>query len=707
MRKGREVVGEQSALGFAGLLRRRRTSAGLTQERLAEAASLSPRSISDLERGINLTARKETARLLADALTLAAPVRELFEAAAGGRASAEDVLAAIRGVQPGSFAAAATRTLPRDIASFTGRRAELGLLTRHAELAATSGGGVVGIHAIDGMAGIGKTTFVVHAAHQLAGRFPDGQIFLPLHAHTPGKRPVDPGDALASLLLTTGISSQHIPPGLEARTGRWRDYLAGKKILLVLDDAAGHEQVRPLLPGTAGSLVLITSRLRLTALEDTPTISLDTLPPAEAGELLARLAGRPDLGSGTGAAGQITRLCGYLPLAIGMLARQLSHHPAWTAASLAADLAMARGRLAVMHAENLSVAGAFDLSYNDLTAGQQRLFHRLGLHPGPDIDACAAAALGGADLATTIRHLDDLYDQHLLTEPALGRYRLHDLLREHARTLAAAEEPATRDAATGRLLDYYLDTAAAANRFVARGTWADLPPITYPPQAAPELRTRDEALAWLTSELANMHACTEYAASHAQPVHAVWIPAQLSQFLRTQGHWDRGYTLHQIAATISRITGDVPGQAAALTDLGNAQYDIGQFLAATASLTEALMLYRELSDQVRQADVLTYLGVVQISINDYPAAIESFTGARALSRDVSYKYGQASALSFFAIVLLLMADFPSATASGAEALALYRDLGDRAGQAKALSIVGRVQRYSGCYQPATNRWPRL
>ena len=157
---------------------------------------------------------------------------------------------------------------------------------------------------------------------------------------------MDPADALASLLLTAGVAAAQIPPGLEARAARWRDYLAGKKILLLLDDAAGHEQVRPLLPGTAGSLVLITSRRRLAALEDAAVISLDTLSPGEAAALLARLAARPGLGAGDPAVGEITRLCGYLPLAIGMLARQLRHHPAWTAAELAAELAAARDRLA-------------------------------------------------------------------------------------------------------------------------------------------------------------------------------------------------------------------------------------------------------------------------------------------------------------------------------------------------------------------------
>jgi hypothetical protein len=191
----------------------------------------------------------------------------------------------VRGVAPG--AAAATRT-PRDIASFTGRQGELTQLLGVIDNLAADGG-VVGIHAIDGMAGVGKTTFAMHAAHRLAERFPDGQFFLPLHAHTAGQRPVDPAEALASLLLMAGVAAPQIPPGLEARAARWRDQVAGKKALLLLDDAAGHDQVRPLLPGTPGSLVLVTSRRRLTALQDAAVISLDTLPAGEAGTLLARL----------------------------------------------------------------------------------------------------------------------------------------------------------------------------------------------------------------------------------------------------------------------------------------------------------------------------------------------------------------------------------------------------------------------------------
>jgi tetratricopeptide (TPR) repeat protein/transcriptional regulator with XRE-family HTH domain len=677
-------------------LRQLRADAGLTQEELAEAASLSPRSVSDLERGINLTARKETARLLAGALGLAGPQRAQFEAAARGRAPAAG--APGDGLLGGS-AAAATQTLPRDIASFTGRAGELGQLM--AGLAAAPPGGVVGIHAIGGMAGIGKTTLAVHAAHRLAERFPDGQIFLPLHAHTPGQRPVDPAHALASLLLTAGIGARAIPAGLDARARCWRDFLAGKKVLLVLDDATGHAQVAPLLPGAAGSLVLITSRRRLVALEDAAVISLDTLPPDEAAELLARLAGRPDLGPGDAGVGEIARLCGYLPLAIGMLARQLHHHPAWTTTGLAADLATAQDRLALIHAENLSVTAAFNLSYQDLTGGQRRLFRRLGLHPGPDIDAHAAAALDGTGLDAARRHLEALYGQHLLTEPAPGRYHLHDLLREHAHALAAADDPAARDAATGRLLDYYLHTALAASQHIPAWNTAEGPaPPGHPPACAPPISTHQQAATWLEAERANLHAAVGYAAASARPLYAVLIPAAMTGFLGARGHWDQALALHQAGLAAARQAGDRPGQAQALNLLAGVQGLTGDHPAAAASATRALALYRDLGDRAGQAAALNGIGGLQKLTGSYPPAATTLRQALALYRDLGHRRGQANALNELGAVHWVTGDYPAATASAEQALGLHRDLGDRAGQAYALINLGTVQKLTGNYPAA-------
>ena len=689
-------MAEQPGLGFAGVLRRLRAEAGLTQEELAEAASLSPRSVSDLERGIHRTAHRDTAGLLADALGLAEPVRALFVATARGRRPATEVLAARQGQATGAFQAAATRTLPRDIGAFTGRQAELAqLMGTLASMAAD--GGVVGIHAIGGMAGVGKTTFAVHAAHRLAGNFPDGQIFLPLHGHTPGKQPVDPGDALASLLLTAGVPAAQIPPGVDARMALWRDRLADKRLLLVLDDAASSDQVLPLLPGIGGSLVLVTSRRHLTALDDATAISLDTLPPDEATGLLVRLAGRPGLSPADPAVREITRLCGYLPLAIGMLARQLHHHPAWSVAGRAAELAAAQDRLELMATENLSVAAAFDLSYADLAPDQQRLFRRLGLHPGTDIDGYAAAALDGTCLATARRGLEALYDLYLLTELTHRRYRMHDLIREHARALADRLDPdSKRDEATARLLDYYQDTAALADTLLvgrARTTAARVAGTT--PAAVPALADPEQALAWARAERASLLACLDHATVTGQHARIIALTAGIAALLRHDGPRAEAITRHATALRAAQHLGDRPGQANALTNLGDARRLTGDHPGAARDLEEALSIYRDPGDRPGQANALTNLGEVRLLTGDYPGAARDLEEALSIYRDLGHRPGQADALTRLGLLRLLTGNHPAAARDLEEALGMYRDLGHRLGQGHALTRLGIVRRLTG------------
>jgi tetratricopeptide (TPR) repeat protein/transcriptional regulator with XRE-family HTH domain len=658
--RGERAVAEPP-VAFATVLRKLRTGARLTQEELAEAAGLSPRSVSDLERGIAATPRRETVRLLADALGLSSPARTEFEAVARGRPVPSPA---------GTDGAAALRTLPRDIASFTGRQRELQELVD----AAVGSAAVVGIHAIGGMAGVGKTAFAVHAAHQLAPRFPAGQIFLPLHGHTPGQQPVDPADALASLLLTAGVPAAQIPPGVEARMALWRDRLAERQLLLVLDDAASSEQVRPLLPGTGASLVLVTSRRHLSALEDAIAISLDTLPADEAAALLVRLSGRPALNPADPAVSEIIRSCGYLPLAIGMVARQLHHHPAWSLAGRAVELAAARDRLEMMATENLSVAAAFDLSYADLTQDQQQLFRRLGLHLGADIDAYAAAALDDTGLSAARRGLEALYDQYLLTEPAQGRYRLHDLIRAYARGLAGHLDPERdRDEAIGRLLDYYQRTAASAESLLALHTRPALACAAgAEPVAVPVLADREQALTWARAERASLLACLDHLTGTGQPGRVIALTAGIAALLRHDGLSAEAIIRH---ATALELTGDYP--------------------AAVRDQEEALGIYRGIGDRHDQANALGYLGMVRRTTGDYPGAARDLGESLSLFRALGNRGGEVTVLNESGTLHRVCGDLDQAGSIHQQALDLAREIGSSWDEAHALAGLGRCALASG------------
>jgi tetratricopeptide (TPR) repeat protein/transcriptional regulator with XRE-family HTH domain len=694
-------VTESPPVSFAALLRKSRLDAGLTQEKLAESAKISYRSISDLERGINRGPRADTLRLLADALGLTGDVRAAFEAA--GRqhiTTTEQAAGWTAGQRPSHGIAAATRTLPRDVASFTGRHPEIESLldTGPGDAAA---GSVVEICAIGGMAGVGKTALAVHVAHRLADRFPDGQVFLQLHGHTPGQRPVDPADALASLLQASGIPSPQIPDGLEPRAWLWRDHLVGKRVLLLLDDAAGHEQIRPLLPGSPGTLVLITSRRHLTALEDARVISLDMLPPDDAAALLVRLAARPGLDPASDAIGEIARLCGYLPLAIGMLARQLHHHPSWTAADLAAELSTTRDRLGLMRAENLSVAAAFDLSYRDLPFEEQRLFGSLGVHPGTDFDDYAAAAIADADLASTRRQISNLYDHYLLSEPARGRYRMHDLIAEYARMLAAREPAAHRDAAIDRLLGYYLHTTRIAGRQLTRRTPAGPAVITgSPPAHWPEFSAQSDATAWLDAEHVNLRAAVSYAASHAQAGYAIEIPAAMHGYLRHHGNWPQVLALHEIAIGTARRIGNPQAEANALTDAGDIHYLLGDYTAAASRLIPAITIHRRAGNGLGLAHALTILGYVGYLSGENSAAHDSLNDALDRYRRLGDKLGEVGTLAYLGRVHLAAGNYPAAKAVLNQALDSYRGLGGIM-EASLYYYLGVAQEATGDYQAAT------
>jgi tetratricopeptide (TPR) repeat protein/transcriptional regulator with XRE-family HTH domain len=668
-------------LSFGQLLKQLRIGREMTQEELAAASGLSPRTISDLERGVNHAARKDTARLIADALDLSDVERKEFEVA-----RKREVADAI---------AAPTRTLPHDPVVFAGREKELGILL-------DAPNGVKRVVTIGGMAGVGKTALAVHAAHRLTRRFPDGQIFLRLHGHTTGRVPVNPADALASLLQIVRVGVHQIPRAVEDRASLWRDRLDGKKLLLLLDDAVDSDQVRSLLPGSAGSLVLITSRNRLAALEDAVEVSLEALTPAEAADLLARLADRPDVKAADPAVAELCRLCGFLPLAIGLLASRMRHHNTWTLADFATELTEARDRLAPLHAENLSVAAAFGLSYQDLSDSQRCLLRRLGLHPGTDIDAYAAAALCGISLDEARDRLEGLFDHYLLAESGRDRYHLHDLLREYARHRATEDPPDERTDALIRLFDYYAYTAGVADQLIGRGARARTSGISkhVKPEYAPDLEDRSEALDWMNTERPNLSAVATAAPACGRPDHATEIPAAMHAFFRGHGHWDQAIELNHAAVDAARHVGERRAEARALTNLGEMQYLTDHYQAAADSLDEALRICTEVGDRPGQADALRELGTVCRACGDQRATTDNLDHALEVYMSLGDKLGEADVLRELGAVLRERGHYSKAKVKLEKAFGLFRALDDRFGEAETLSQVGLVQLADGDYKGA-------
>ena len=413
---------------------------------------------------------------------------------------------------------------------------------------------------------------------------------------------------------------------------------------------------------------------------------------------------------------EISRLCGYLPLAIGMMARQLRHHPAWSAARRAAELAMAVDRLELMTTENLSVAAAFDLSYADLAQDQQRLFRRLGLHPGSEFDGYAAAALHSTGLTAARRGLEALYDQYLLIEPEPGRYRMHDLIREHARSLAGRLDPDDdRDRATGRLLDYYQHTTARANALVDRqvgtssvtarqlGT-SSVTAAEAASAAVLVLADQDQALAWLRAERASLLACLDYATGTSLHARVIALAVGLAALLRQDGPWAEAIARHSTALRSAQHLGDRHGQASELTNLGIVRQLTGDFTGAGRDLAEALGILRDLGDRHGQARALTDLGVVRRMTGEYSGAAPDLEEALGIYRDLGDRHGQARALTNLGVVRQVTGEYSGAARGLEEALGISRDLGDRHGQANALHHLGAVRYMTGNYPVAVRDW---
>jgi tetratricopeptide (TPR) repeat protein/DNA-binding SARP family transcriptional activator len=603
--------------------------------------------------------------------------------------------------------------LPADTGAFTGREAEIGRLldfTAAADPADGAGADApaqVTVAAIDGMAGVGKSALAVHVAHRLADRFPDGQLFVDLHGHTPGYPPRTVNDALDALLRGLGVPNQQIPPDPEERAAFYRGRLAGTRTLILLDNAKGERQVRPLIPGTAGCLVLITSRRKLKGLDDALSLSLDIPPRPDSVALFRTVAGAGRTTANDPAIEEVAGLCGDLPLAMRIAAALLRHRHSWTAAHLAGRLSDQHHRVATLSDGERDLAAVFDLSYNGLAPAQRRLFRGLGINPGPDIDGFAAAALADTDPHEATRLLDDLVDHNLLSEPVPGRYQLHDLMRIHAHARASdgteGSEPA---AALERLLDYYLSTVEAANDHLARRTTQYRIPIVRPPRLRPEFADRAEATTWMRAEFANLAAAASHAAAHSHPLHAVALAASMHGFLYIDGPWTYALALHATAAEAAHRLNDTYGEATALHGLGRMHRQLGDYPRAAEAHERALQLYQAIDHRLGQANALDSLGRIRLLTGQHSAAVDVFELAFELYREVGDRLGQAGALNGLGRVWRLTGEFDRAADAHRQAHTLCQEMGDPIGQATPLHDLGNVYFQTGDYPAAEDSQER-
>ena len=503
---------------------------------------------------------------------------------------------------------------------------------------------------VSGTAGVGKTALAVHWARRVRAAFPDGQLYVNLRGYDPGQ-PVPAGDALAGFLRALGVPGQDIPREVDERAAAYRTLLDGRRILVVLDNASAVEQVRPLLPGSPSSLVLVTSRDSLAGLvarHGARRLDLDRLPQQDAVALLRALIGdraesQPD------ATATLARRCARLPLALRIAAELAAASPVMTLAQLAGELADEQRRLDLLDAggdPGSAIRGVFSWSYGHLPDEEARAFRLLGLSPGPDIDARAAAALTGTPPAQASLMLELLARTHLIHRTRTGRYGLHDLLRAYAAGLAAAgDAEGERHTALTRLFDYYLAAAAAAMDTLVPAERHLRPRAPGAGEPAPALAGPADpaaARAWLDTERAVLVAVSTHAAAGGWPAHATGLAGTLYRYLETGGHYPDAITIHSAARQAARRTGDRAAEATALTNLGIVDWRQGRYRQAAGHHRQALKVSQQIGDRSGEATALNNLGIIYERQGRHQQAADHYRQTAILSAELDDQSGEGS-----------------------------------------------------------------
>jgi DNA-binding SARP family transcriptional activator len=592
------------------------------------------------------------------------------------------------------------RQLPSAVRHFAGREPELKALWEALDQAGPRPGAVV-ISAIGGMAGVGKTALAVHWAQQVADRFPDGQLFADLRGFGPDGDPADPAQVIGWFLASLGVPATQVPADPHAQAALLRSVLTGKRVLIVLDNAADAGQVRPLLPGSPGCLVLVTSRARLTGLaaaDGATVLDLDLLDSREATELLARRLGRDRLAAEPATAGDLVELCGRLPLALAIAAAHAAARPAFPLAQLAAGLRGEAGRLDALDTGESasSVRQVFSWSYRQLTGPAAAMFRLLGIHPGPDISAPAATSLAGVPPATARRALAELTGAHLLTEHSPGRYALHDLLRAYAAELAAATDPESgRRAALGRVLDHYLHTAHAAALVLSPLR----PPIALAggqAGAPPErLDGQEQVMAWFEAEDHVLASAIAKAADHGFDAHAWQLVWTTSDFYDWRGRWQEWAALQQSAVAAATRLGDAAAQAVTHRGLAGICAKLGEYDQARVHLSACIGFYQQVGNSAGEARAHQTLSWVAEHQDRYADALSHAQQALSLFTDTDDRAGQASAINAVGWGYILVGEYERGREFCRQALERHREIGTRHSEAHTWDSLGYAERNLG------------
>ncbi|WP_329529475.1 AfsR/SARP family transcriptional regulator [Streptomyces sp. NBC_01462] len=599
--------------------------------------------------------------------------------------------------------------LPPDVPMFAGRRTQLSsaaaLLPDRGHPETT----VIGL--ISGMAGAGKTTLAVHWAHRIAHRFPDGSLYVNLRGYTPSGSRMEPGEAIETFLVALGVAPHAVPEGLDAQTALYRSVLAGRRVVIVLDNALDTEQVGPLLPAAPGCLVIVTSRSPLSGLvarHGAHPLPLGLLAAEESLELLARRLGEARVHAEPDAGRTIVGLCARLPLALSIVAARAALHPGFRLADIAAELREDDGSLdAFVGDPGTDARGAFSWSYHALSPEAAGLFRRLALHPGPDINAAAAAALVGVSTRQVRTLLTELTGASLLTERAPGRFVFHDLLRAYAAELTEVEdaEPVRR-AALLRMHDHFLFTAHHASLTLDpfRET-IPLPTITT--DATPlRFNDRGQATAWLRTERYVLREIVGHAAAHGFDMHAWRTAAALDVYFNRLGYWHDLLDINSTALASARALGSVTGQAYSLCGLGFAHSQLNQAALAQRCLEDALELFRSADHASGQARVHRGLAYLCNRTDRRDAALDHYAEAVELYRSEGDLSGDAGVLNQVAWTYILIGEHEKALERCEEAVLLYQELDDPYGEASTQDTLGYALHHLARYPEAIERFER-